>query len=188
MSQAGYLTLVQKSSEQNHKGILEMLHVNSYNTLPIFLTLSFVLGEPAAIGSGAGSLEPGFSLVFALLILSGCVLTYSQFLCAAVCSALTTSMVGVAKSVIQTILGFFTFGGVPFHPLNIIGQCRDEPRMTKFFYLFDSDNYCQEPNLREGFKKKRMEISLTHPPKKSMENNILFFFNSRPLFEIFFKF
>jgi len=120
-AQAGYLTLVQKSSEQNHKGILEMLHVNSYNTLPIFLTLSFVLGEPAAIGSGAGSLEPGFSLVFALLILSGCVLTYSQFLCAAVCSALTTSMVGVAKSVIQTILGFFTFGGVPFHPLNIIG-------------------------------------------------------------------
>ena len=132
MSQAGYLTLVQKSSEQNHKGILEMLHVNSYNTLPIFLTLSFVLGEPAAIGSGAGSLDPGFSLVFALLILSGCVLTYSQFLCAAVCSALTTSMVGVAKSVIQTILGFFTFGGVPFHPLNIIGQSRDEPGMTYF--------------------------------------------------------
>lgn len=99
-----------------------MLHVNSYNTLPIFLTLSVVLGEPASIGGFLDSLEAGFFLVFGLLIVSGCVLTYSQFLCAAVCSALTTSLVGVAKSVIQTILGFFTFGGVQFHPLNILGR------------------------------------------------------------------
>ncbi len=49
-------------------------------------------------------------------------LTYSQFLCAAVCSALTTSMVGVCKSVLQTVLGFFTFGGVQFHPLNAMGE------------------------------------------------------------------
>jgi hypothetical protein len=42
-------------------------------------------------------------------------------MCAAVCSALTTSMISVAKSVIQTVLGFFTFGGVKFHPLNITG-------------------------------------------------------------------
>ena len=52
---------------------------------------------------------------------SGSLLTYSQFLCAAVCSALTASLVGVAKSVLQTIIGFFTFGGVRFHPLNVIG-------------------------------------------------------------------
>ena len=120
--QAGYLTLVQKSSEQSHKGILEMILVNSYNTLPIFLTLSVILGEPASIGESLDSLDSGFGLVFGLLIVSGCVLTYSQFLCAAVCSALTTSLVGVAKSVLQTILGFFTFGGVQFHPLNIIGR------------------------------------------------------------------
>ena len=119
--QAGYLTLVQKSSEQSHKGILEMIYVNSYNTLPIFLTLSVILGEPASIGEALHTLEAGFGLVFSLLIVSGCVLTYSQFLCAAVCSALTTSLVGVAKSVLQTVLGFFTFGGVQFHPLNIIG-------------------------------------------------------------------
>lgn len=120
-AQAGYLTLVQKSSEQNHKSIIEMLHVNAYNTLPIFITVSMILGEPSKISGSIPSLESGFCVVFILLIASGCVLTYSQFLCAAVCSALTTSMVGVAKSVIQTILGFFTFGGVQFHPLNVIG-------------------------------------------------------------------
>merc|ERR1711936_1477727 len=120
-AQAGYLTLVQKSSEQNHKSILEMLHVNSYNTPPIFLTVSMIMGEPLQVGQALGSVQSGFSLVFVTLIISGCVLTWAQFMCAAVCSALTTSMVGVSKSVIQTILGFFTFGGVKFHPLNILG-------------------------------------------------------------------
>jgi hypothetical protein len=31
-------------------------------------------------------------------------------------------MVGVCKSVLQTVLGFFTFGGVQFHPLNAMGE------------------------------------------------------------------
>jgi len=120
-AQAGYLTLVQKSSEVNHRTTVEMLHVNSFNTLPIFLTVSMVLGEPADIGESVSVAEPGFTWVFGLLIFSGCVLTWAQFMCAAVCSALTTSMISVAKSVIQTIVGFFTFGGVQFHPLNITG-------------------------------------------------------------------
>lgn len=54
-------------------------------------------------------------------MISGSLLTYSQFLCAALCSALSASLVGVAKSVLQTIIGFFTFGGVRFHPLNVLG-------------------------------------------------------------------
>jgi len=120
-AQAGYLTLVQQSSEVNHRSTVEMLHVNSFNTLPIFLTVSMIVGEPQRIGQSLSAAEPGFLWVFSLLILSGCVLTWAQFMCAAVCSALTTSMVSVAKSVIQTVVGFFTFGGVQFHPLNITG-------------------------------------------------------------------
>jgi len=120
-AQAGYLTLVQRSSEVNHRSTVEMLHVNSFNTLPVFLSMSMIVGEPKRVGESLSAAEPGFTLVFVLLILSGCVLTWAQFMCAAVCSALTTSMVSVAKSVIQTVLGFFTFGGVQFHPLNIVG-------------------------------------------------------------------
>ena len=70
--------------------------------------------------------ETGFIATFIILVLSGCILTFSQFLCAAVSSALTASLVGVAKSVLQTLIGFFTFGGVPFHPLNILGQLKPE--------------------------------------------------------------
>merc|ERR1712223_1458099 len=68
------------------------------------------------------SLErPGFYPTFLLLVISANLLTYSQFLCASVCSALTTSLVGVGKSVFQTIIGLFTFGGVKYSPLNVTG-------------------------------------------------------------------
>lgn len=120
-AQASYLTLVQKCSEHQHKGILEMIYVNAYNTLPVFLTMSVVLGEPAQIALVLVEEDFSFYLVFSTLIVSGGVLTYSQFLCCAVCSALTTSIVGVSKSILQTIIGFFTFGGVKFHPVNVTG-------------------------------------------------------------------
>ena len=30
--------------------------------------------------------------------------------------------VGVGKSILQTLLGFFMFGGVTFHPVNVLGH------------------------------------------------------------------
>ena len=30
--------------------------------------------------------------------------------------------VGVGKSILQTLLGFFMFGGVTFHPVNVVGH------------------------------------------------------------------
>jgi len=120
-AQAIYLTLIQKCSEQKHRSTVQMIHVNAFNTLPFFLVVSLLLQEPASISSSPAWSSPWFLPVFLLLILSGCVLTFAQFLCAAVCSALTTSMVSVAKSVLQTGLGFVTFGGVKFHPLNVGG-------------------------------------------------------------------
>lgn len=136
LAQAAYLTLVQRTSELHHRSTVEMLHVNSFNTLPIFLTVSMVVGEPARIGTSLAAAAPGFTLVFALLIFSGCVLTWSQFMCAAVCSALTTSMISVAKSVIQTALGFFTFGGVKFHPLNIAGTLSSDINVLSYISTF----------------------------------------------------
>merc|ERR1719510_2447340 len=77
--------------------------------------------EPVKIAESNAVFEDGFFPTFITLVISGCILTFSQFLCASICSALTASLVGVAKSALQTIIGFFTFGGVKFHPLNITG-------------------------------------------------------------------
>lgn len=51
----------------------------------------------------------------------GVVLNYSLFLCTEKNSALTTSLVGVLKSVLQTVIGIFTFGGIQFNTLNGFG-------------------------------------------------------------------
>lgn len=51
----------------------------------------------------------------------GVLLNYSLFLCTEKNSALTTSLVGVLKSVLQTVIGIFTFGGIKFNILNSFG-------------------------------------------------------------------
>ena len=57
--QACYLTLVQQSSEVHHKSTVEMIYINAYNTLPLFLTMSLVLGEPAQVAQHIYPLQPG---------------------------------------------------------------------------------------------------------------------------------
>ncbi|XP_076046523.1 uncharacterized protein LOC143028396 isoform X5 [Oratosquilla oratoria] len=58
---------------------------------------------------------PSPKVVSSILIITvGC-------LVAALNSAVTTTIVGIPKSIIQTVVGFFVFGGVKYHPVNIIG-------------------------------------------------------------------
>ena len=45
-----------------------------------------------------------------MLDLGSCMFPFSLF------------QVGVGKSILQTLLGFFMFGGVTFHPVNVIGH------------------------------------------------------------------
>merc|ERR1711923_300035 len=93
------------------------------------------MGEPMKVLHSESLERPGFYPTFLLLVISANLLTYSQFLCASVCSALTTSLVGVGKSVIQTIIGFFTFGGVQFHPLNVAGKSNPSQLTINSFKL-----------------------------------------------------
>ncbi|KAB7506390.1 Solute carrier family 35 member D3 [Armadillidium nasatum] len=91
-AQGLYLTLVQRASE-SCMSTFEILQLNNLN----------------------------FQVIFWLLVTLGAILNYSLFLCTSLNSALTTSLVGVAKSSVQTLLGFFTFGGVSYQPWNVAG-------------------------------------------------------------------
>lgn len=66
-------------------------------------------------------LDPAFLSCFAVQISMGVLLNYSLFLCTEKNSALTTSLIGVLKSILQTIVGVFTFGGIDFTPWIISG-------------------------------------------------------------------
>lgn len=102
--------------------------------------------------------ENGFLPTFIMLIIFGCILTFSQFLCASVCSAITASLVGVGKSVLQTIIGFFTFGGVRFHPLNILGLILNTIGGALYSYV----------KYQEGERKKRQLEQKEKLPNPSM--------------------
>ncbi|XP_071545782.1 uncharacterized protein [Panulirus ornatus] len=120
LAQGLYLTLVQQCAE-NKLSTLEILQLNSYNTLAPFIIVSVLMGEPQAIVQSRYITDVGFIFTFWTLVSMGALLNYSLFLCTALNSALTTSLVAVAKSAIQTLVGFFVFGGVKYHPLNITG-------------------------------------------------------------------
>ncbi|PRD29286.1 UNVERIFIED_CONTAM: UDP-galactose/UDP-glucose transporter 7 [Trichonephila clavipes] len=113
-----YLTLAQKSLED--MSALLVLYITSYNTIPIFIIISF-LHEAEGIAQYENFSDFGFILCFIIQVVTGVLLNYSLFLCTAKNSALTTSLVGVLKSILQTVIGFFTFGGVKFNSLNIFG-------------------------------------------------------------------
>lgn len=66
--------------------------------------------------------DPLFYLALWSLLLTSVVFNYSIFLCTSMNSALTTSLVGVAKSTIQTLIGFFTFGGIEYDIWTMTGK------------------------------------------------------------------
>lgn len=115
-----YLILVQKGAESNLSA-LQILYLNSYNTLPFFCVLSILLNEIHGVLFYPRLTDGGFTVCFLLQVLMGVFLSYSLFLCTAQNSALTTTLVGVMKSILQTVIGSFTFGGIKPNLLNVFG-------------------------------------------------------------------
>ncbi|KAF8783464.1 uncharacterized protein LOC129962669 isoform X2 [Argiope bruennichi] len=118
VAQGIYLTLAQKSLEE--MSALLVLYVTGYNTVPLFIFASLFYETQEVLQSESFS-DLGFIAYFTIQVVIGVLLNYSLFLCTASNSALTTSLVGVLKSILQTTIGFFTFGGIKFNVINIFG-------------------------------------------------------------------
>lgn len=106
-AQSIYLTYVQKTGVEKHVSALSVLHLNSINCiLPLLVYTIWNKNLIKAIHYD-GLMATSFIITFLLNVSIGCILNYSLFLCTTMNSALTTSVVGVAKGVITTIIGFF---------------------------------------------------------------------------------
>lgn len=121
VSQSFYLTYIQKTGVEKGFSTLTVLHTNSVNCVPLLLVYTLLNEELLAALKFDGFDTVAFQAALMLDISMGCMLSYSLFLCTTMNSALTTSLVGVVKGVLTTIIGFFTFGGVPVRWLTIIG-------------------------------------------------------------------
>ena len=119
------------TEEMSTNGIL---YVNSINCLPFLVVYSLLTSEFAECLQFVKTASLDFWGIFTVVITAGCVLNYSQFLCTTMNSALTTSIVGVMKSVITTIIGMFTFGGVPLTTYMVMGVSMNI--VGAFWYTF----------------------------------------------------
>lgn len=109
--QAFYLSFIQKCSE-TEKNSMQTFYYNNLFSLPL-LTISFLytdeLYEIVPYFSSKNSVlnDFGFWTVFSLVLICGCCLCFSQFWCTTNNSALTTSVIGVLKSFLQTVVGIY---------------------------------------------------------------------------------
>lgn len=120
-SQGLYLTYVQKLGIEKQFSALEVLYYNSLNCIPLFLLYFVLSSEYSHTIAYFHNCSIDFVFVFLLVVTMGGILNYSLFLCTTLNSALTTSIVGVVKSVVTTVVGLFTFGGIQPTVLIIVG-------------------------------------------------------------------
>jgi len=111
ISQALYLTYIQKNGVQEGLKSYQVLYISCINCFPMFLFMSVLMGEIGVVSMGVPESGVLFRLLISLLL--GSVLNFALFLCTLVNSALATCIMGVVKGVATIIIGFFTFGGQP---------------------------------------------------------------------------
>lgn len=118
------LAQVEFKGKERNVGSAEMLFYNGMLSSPFLLVMMLMTGESkSAVPTflAASAARPVFPLLLASCSVLGTLLNLSLFLCTINNSALTTTIVGVLKGVVATVLGFFLLGGVQFNVINVIG-------------------------------------------------------------------
>lgn len=122
--QALYLILVEVSGAERGIGSAELLLYNSLLSLPFLFVVMALTGESArflpsfhaaCLGLGA------FPALLALCANMGSLLNFSLFYCTMNNSALTTTVVGVLKGVLVTMLGFAFSSSMQFSANSVVG-------------------------------------------------------------------
>ncbi|UJR22113.1 hypothetical protein I4U23_025177 [Adineta vaga] len=129
-----YLLTIQRFSEQKNSN--DVLYINSLLSLPmIFLLMITLSDELSAIQSYKGYRTIHFWLYFILSTIGGGLLNGATFWCTIKNSALTTSVVGVLKSILQIFFGMFAFDRLAINSKTIIGIVLSLIGGTMFSYF-----------------------------------------------------
>ncbi|GFR50300.1 hypothetical protein Agub_g12490 [Astrephomene gubernaculifera] len=104
----------------------ELLYAICVTCVPAMFAVCLVTGEGARAPGLLAALRvrmgaAPFTGWLAMTAVTEGLLTGSIILCTQLNSALTTSIVGVLKGAVSSLLGFFLLGGVRFQPVNVAG-------------------------------------------------------------------
>ena len=106
-----YLTYIQKCGENSQKDAVETLFECSLITLPFLFSFFFFSNEFKDLQTSPNFKLTNFNflLTFFLVLASGCLLSFSQVWCTINNNAITTSVVGILKSILQSLFGIILF-------------------------------------------------------------------------------
>ena len=109
MCTACYVVLVGKIGDDLQLDSFTLLLYNSLWSTPLSFAITVLTGEARGVMSFPHLYEPAFMAAFTTSCASAFILNYATYLCTQTNDALTTSVVGRTKSVVQGVGGMFAF-------------------------------------------------------------------------------
>ncbi|PWA28253.1 hypothetical protein CCH79_00019681 [Gambusia affinis] len=130
---ASYLVLIQKTSLESEYGPLTAQYAITIMASPVLLVCSIISMDAVNMWSYEGWQEPQITVIFILCIFIGCAMNFTTLHCTYINSAVTTSFVGVVKSIATITVGMLAFkdvaptrlfiGGVVVNTIGSITYC-----------------------------------------------------------------
>ncbi|MEQ2258286.1 hypothetical protein XENORESO_014685 [Xenotaenia resolanae] len=169
---ASYLVLIQKTSLESEYGPLTAQYAITIMASPVLLICSVISMDAFNMWSYEGWKEPEITIIFILCIFIGCAMNFTTLHCTYINSAVTTSFVGVVKSIATITVGMLAFkdvaptrlfiGGVVVNTIGSITYCVVKYFETKKKSLYEDlektekdasqpgDPYTEKPPLNAG--------------------------------------
>ncbi|KAG2468241.1 solute carrier family 35 member D3 [Polypterus senegalus] len=118
---ATYLVIIQKTSTDNDYGPLTAQYAIAFTASPFLIICSFASMDSINVWSYPQWSSPFVSCTFIACILFGCAMNFTTLHCTYINSAVTTSFVGVVKSIATITVGMLAFNDVKPTALFIAG-------------------------------------------------------------------
>ncbi|KAM9703356.1 solute carrier family 35 member D3 [Menidia menidia] len=138
---ASYLVLIQKTSLDSEYGPLTAQYAVAVMATPVMAACSLASSEAIGVWSYEGWRQPAIAAIFPLCVVIGCAMNFTTLQCTYINSAVTTSFVGVVKSVATITVGMLAFedvaptrlfvGGVVVNTVGSITYCVVKYQETK---------------------------------------------------------
>ncbi|XP_028296402.1 solute carrier family 35 member D3 [Gouania willdenowi] len=109
---ASYLVLIQKTCHDSEHGPLTAQYCIAIMASPVLLLCSFISMDAINMWSYEGWKDPHITTIFVFCIFIGCAMNFTTLHCTYINSAVTTSFVGVVKSIATITVGMLAFSDV----------------------------------------------------------------------------
>uniref|UniRef100_A0A3Q0RM41 Solute carrier family 35 member D3 n=1 Tax=Amphilophus citrinellus TaxID=61819 RepID=A0A3Q0RM41_AMPCI len=157
---ASYLVLIQKTSLDSEYGPLTAQYAIAVMASPVLLVCSFISMDAIKMWSYEGWKDPHITVIFVFCIFIGCAMNFTTLHCTYINSAVTTSFVGVVKSIATITVGMLAFndvaptrlfiGGVVVNTIGSMTYCVVKYYETKKKSLYEDLEEAEKDNGLPG--------------------------------------